>query len=312
PLDGPIAVVRVDPAPGFIALKDDSLLKQLLINIEIGRVKNVNKNPVAEKAIQELEEELLRQEPGGGAINQLDLSIAIARLNARIRFSGLSSRELWTQRSQFTHEQLPILDRDIIVAQHKKRSENHSASSMSKHKSGKSVSTPSLNVGDLVYLYTDKDKSRARNRYLVVSVDGEWCHIKKFVGNQLRSTSYKAKVKECYKVPSDFTPATFHSYSSVDTPSDDENDPPEGPSIPLTLSEPATRDTPVEPDIPILIGTNDEHGPDHHETPSQPDNTHISHEMPSSGTLAEPFTQEQARPKRTSKPPRYLEDYVRY
>ena len=122
PLDGPIALVRVDPAPGFIALKDDSLLQQLRINIEVGRVKNVNKNPVAERAVQELEEELLRQEPGGGAVNQLDLSIAIARLNARIRFSGLSSRELWTQRSQFTHEQLPISDRDIIVEQYQKRS----------------------------------------------------------------------------------------------------------------------------------------------------------------------------------------------
>ena len=28
PIDGPIAVVRVDPAPGFVALKDDSLLHQ--------------------------------------------------------------------------------------------------------------------------------------------------------------------------------------------------------------------------------------------------------------------------------------------
>ena len=94
-------------------------MKQLRINIEIGRAKNVNKNPVAERAIQELEVELLQREPGGGAVSQLDLSVAIARLNARIRFSGLSSRELWTQRSQYNHEQLPISDRDIIIEQHK-------------------------------------------------------------------------------------------------------------------------------------------------------------------------------------------------
>ena len=62
----------------------------------------------------------------------------------------------------------------------------------------------SLNVGDLVYLYSDKDKSRARSRYLIVTVDGEWCYIKKkFTGNQLRANSYKVKLKECYKVPSD-------------------------------------------------------------------------------------------------------------
>ena len=119
PLDGPIACVRVDPAPGFMALRDDGLSQKLRINIEVGRVKNVNKNPVAVRTIQELEEELLRQEPGGDAVTMLDLSIAIARLNARIRFSGLSLRELWTQRSQFTHEQLPILDRNIILEQKK-------------------------------------------------------------------------------------------------------------------------------------------------------------------------------------------------
>ena len=269
PLDGPIACVRVDPAPGFMALRDDGLLQKLHINIEIGRVKNVNKNPVAERTIQELEEELLRQKPGGGAVTMLDLSIAIARLNARIRFSGLSSRELWPQRSQFTHEQLPILDRNIILEQNKNRSGNHGSSSMSKHKSGKSVATPSINVGDLVYLYTDKDKSRARDRYLVVSVDGEWYLIKKFVGNQLRAMSYKLKVKACYKVPSDFTTSAPHNYSSIGNQIDDEDDPPKGPSIPITLSQPLTNEPPFEHDIPIVIQNHDEH--DKVQPPSYPE-----------------------------------------
>ena len=93
PLDGPVAIVRVDPAPVLIAMKDDSLLQPLRISIEIGKIKNINKNPVAERPIQQLEEEFLRQEPGGWAVTQLNLSIAIARLNAWIRFSGLSSCE---------------------------------------------------------------------------------------------------------------------------------------------------------------------------------------------------------------------------
>ena len=87
PLDGPVAIVKVDPAAGFIALKDDSLLQQLRISTEIGRVKNINKNPVAERAMQGLEKEFLHQEPGGGAVTQLDLLIAIARLNAHLIFS---------------------------------------------------------------------------------------------------------------------------------------------------------------------------------------------------------------------------------
>ena len=97
PLDGPPAVISVDPAPGFMALRNDETLKSFRLSLEIGRVKNPNKNPVVEKAILELEEELLKQEPTGGAVSQLGLVIAVSRLNPRIRYSGLSARELWTK-----------------------------------------------------------------------------------------------------------------------------------------------------------------------------------------------------------------------
>ena len=36
---------------------------------------------------------------------------------------------------------------------------------------------------------------------LVVSVDGGWCNVTKFVGAQLRRTLYRVKICECYKVP---------------------------------------------------------------------------------------------------------------
>ncbi|KAK3748513.1 hypothetical protein QZH41_008577, partial [Actinostola sp. cb2023] len=85
PLDGPPAVIRTDPAPGFKALTEDKFLHQQRITLEIGRVKNPNKNPVAEKAIQELENELLRLDPLGGSISSVTLAIATATLNARIR-----------------------------------------------------------------------------------------------------------------------------------------------------------------------------------------------------------------------------------
>ena len=81
PLDGPPAVISVHPAPGFMALRNDETLKSFRLSLEIGRVKNPNKNPVVEKAILELEEELLKQEPtgAGGPVSQLCLSIAVAR-----------------------------------------------------------------------------------------------------------------------------------------------------------------------------------------------------------------------------------------
>ena len=158
PLDGPPAVIRVDPAPGFMALRNDETLKSLRLSLEIGRVKNPNKNPVAEKAILELEEELLKQESTGGPVSQLSLAIAVARLNSRIRYSGLSAREFWTQRSQFTHEQMPISDRENLIRQHTLRAQNHPSSEKSKHKSKKSATSYNIYVGDLVYLYSDKDK----------------------------------------------------------------------------------------------------------------------------------------------------------
>ena len=51
-LDGPNDVIRTDPALGFASLVDDKFLLHHRIRIETGRVKN--KNPVAEKSVEEL------------------------------------------------------------------------------------------------------------------------------------------------------------------------------------------------------------------------------------------------------------------
>jgi hypothetical protein len=102
PINGPIAVVRTDPAQGFCALVGDMLLKKHCIMIEIGRIKNKNKNPVAKKAIQKLHDEIIRQEPLPGRINPLLLALAVATLNSRIRCRGLSAREMLTQKISST------------------------------------------------------------------------------------------------------------------------------------------------------------------------------------------------------------------
>lgn len=68
PLDGPHAIIRTDPAPRFDALVNYERLHLPRISIEIADAKSLNKNPVAERAIQELEHELLLQEPQGGPV----------------------------------------------------------------------------------------------------------------------------------------------------------------------------------------------------------------------------------------------------
>ena len=244
PLDGPPAVIRSDPAPGFNALTNDELLRQHRITLEIGRTKNINKNPVAEKAVQELEMELLRQDPLNGTVTPLSLSAATATLNSRIRSRGLSAREMWTQRDQFSGSQLPVNDRDLITEQHNERLRNHPFSVKAKAPSGKSITPPPIYVGDLVYLYTDRSKSSPRDRYMVVSTEENWCNIKKFRGSQLRNTSYRVKRSECYKVPSHIEPRVNPQPSDS---SDDEDalctqtpspQPPKTPDIPAEISLP--------------------------------------------------------------------------
>lgn len=119
PLDGPHAIIRTNSDPAFKALLNDELLQRHRISLETGRVKNTNKNPVAKKAIQELEEELLKQEPRGRLVSPKTLSIVTACLNSRIRSRGLSTREMWTQRDQFTNSQVPLADQDLPPSQPK-------------------------------------------------------------------------------------------------------------------------------------------------------------------------------------------------
>lgn len=245
PMDGPPAVIRTDPAPGFKALVNDSLLQKHRITIELGHAKNPNKNPVAERAVQELENELLRQEPLGSSVSPLTLAVATSALNSRIRSRGLSSREMWTQRDQFSNKQLPLADDHIISLQHEQRLSNHPLSERSKAPGQSRRPTPLIDIGDLVYLHYDLNKSRARDRYLVVAIDPPFCNIKKFIGSQLRSSSYHVKLSECFKVPSDLgdpfraSPTLRKHYSDSDDedgPTTTTHPPPSLPAIPEAIA----------------------------------------------------------------------------
>ncbi|KAK3103665.1 hypothetical protein FSP39_020858 [Pinctada imbricata] len=253
PLDGPPAIIRTDPGPGFIALVNDPLLKDCRLSLEIGRVKNKNKNPVAERAIQELRDEILRLDPTNRTVNTVSLCLALSAVNTRIRSNGLSAREMLTHRNQFTNAQIPVCDRDIILDKHQARLKNHPFSEVSKAPKEKRPDTPSIDIGDLVYLHRDRNKSRARDRYLVVAFEAEWCSIRKFVGNQLRNCSYRVKKSECFRVPSDSNDLYLPT-DVVDECSSDDNEeapaphahsylpPSPAPDIPIEISASGTSD----------------------------------------------------------------------
>ncbi|CAG2214876.1 unnamed protein product [Mytilus edulis] len=187
--------------------------------------KNVNKNPVAEKAIQELEDEILRTNPSSLVLTPLTLSLVTARLNTRIRNRGLSAREMWTQRDQFSNNEIPLTDQNLIIAQHEQRLKNHPHSEKTKCPSGKLPVCPDLEIGDIVYLRCDLNKTKSRDRYLVVAVDTPWCNI------------------HCYKVA--YEVSQLENIQSLLPHSDDDDDervndissPPSVPVIPKAISD---------------------------------------------------------------------------
>ena len=156
--------------------------------------------------------------------------------------------------------------------------------------------TLNIDVDDIVYLYCDRNKSRSRCRYLVVSVDGVWLNVSKFIGNQLRATSYRVKRSECYKVAAHtLGPPTAYQYDdSTSTPTYDTTPKPRS-SIPTQLLYPVTPDdaqsvhpipdaqTPVVPDEEKQESENEENFP--------------AEELP-------------PRPSRRRRPPEYLSDFA--
>ena len=215
---------------------------------------------------------------------------------------------------------MPLSDYDLILGKHEQRSTNHASSEKSKNPRGLVPNTPSLQVGDIVYLISDKDKSRARDRYIVVSIDFPWCFVKKFSGSQLRATSYKVKLSECYAT----SPSVIVADHSGPPASQDQDDEPS----PVTPAVPAASVLPESPPPapPELTSVPS----DEEQFPSSTcDDTTV--EVPSLPVLqGEPSTSATApdqalpscpssspetpgpRPQRQRKPPSYLNEYVRF
>ena len=143
--------------------------------------KNMNKNPVAKRAIQELGLELLRMSLEGGPMSAVTLALVTSRMNSRIRAGGLSAQEIWTQHDQMSGSQLAMSDKTIINQQ--ARHANHPASAKSKSRCHTHHS-PKLHVGALVYLKGDRDKCRAREKYMVVQIDNDMCMVRKLTQSQ--------------------------------------------------------------------------------------------------------------------------------
>ena len=200
-LRNPKCIIRVDGAAGFASLDKDPFLIKHGIHIEHGRLKNRNKNPIAEKAIQELEMEIKRCYPEGGPLSRVQLASCTAILNSRIRNRGLAAREILFQRDNQTGEQLNFTDDLLAQAQLEKRLANHNSSAMSQAPKGKHAVRADISVGDLIYLKCDGGKHDVRDKYIVVRMEADHLLARKLAGSQFRSKSYELKYSEVYPVP---------------------------------------------------------------------------------------------------------------
>lgn len=280
PLSQP-AIIRTDPASGLRSLLNNDSLKAFNMSLEIGDEKNINKNPIAEKAIEELRAELVRLQPLGGKISPLTLSRAISNLNGRIRHNKLSAFEVWTQREMSTGDTLKLNDTDLINNKVGQRVKQHASSAKYKARGDTNIKTVAVKKGDIVYLYSDRNKSRSRDKYLVVGVGEDHAFVQKFTGNQLRSRQYRVKRTDLITVPSDQT---------VPQPSVSETHPPVSPR----------RSTRQQPEAPVSV-SNDL---------TSSDESEDSDEWNFSSLLPVSATRIQERPRRQVHLPNYLLDYV--
>ena len=223
------------------------------------------------------------------------------------------------------------MTKKLILEQQKRRQENHPASEKSKAPKGHPIPVPSLAIGDIVYLYADRNKHQGRDRYIVISVDNpEWCNIRKFSGKQLRQLSYRVCQSACYKVPSHFIPSTFTFTNrhidnnsgdsdveedlSVEPPHDHAPEPgPEPPvsppEIPSEIYEPHApiHQSPL-PDntLPVVVSPHQDIEPDTDAVSASPSAPVPSPVMPETETA--PLR----RFNRLRKAPKHFDDYVQF
>ena len=77
-----------------------------------------------------------------------------------------------------------------------------------------------VEVGDLVFLYSDGNKNSPRPRYIVTARDKDWVTIKKLQGGLFSNKPYQVKPSEIFKIP-DFTPSSY-GYERESSDTDDE------------------------------------------------------------------------------------------
>ena len=118
---------------------------------------------------------------------------------------------------------------------------------------------PLIDVGDLVYLQL-RQKQVSGSRPIPCRV--RWppfCNIKKFVGSQLRSSSYRVKLSQCFRVPVTTSDPSASLRCHCENSADEDdllpepNPPPSPHDIPDAISVPAFQGSPPSQELPPAL-----------------------------------------------------------
>ena len=145
-------MIRVDCAPALRSLHNDSELGTLGIKVSLGNEKNPNKNPVGDKAIQELELEILKLTNSSSAITASCLTQAVCNLNSRIRYNNLSAKEMFFGRDQLDGRRLHFSDDLLSSQQNARRTYDHLSSAKCKARGAPLAKASGFKVGSLVFI----------------------------------------------------------------------------------------------------------------------------------------------------------------
>ena len=199
-------VIQVDAGPGLVALENDknSSLQSLNIKLDIGRIHNKQKNPIAENAIKEFRKEWLRLLPNGSSLSELERAKITANMNKRIRLNGLAPKEFLLKRSMQNHSPLHVDDGQEGDLQFKRRVEANASQLIRDSVNKKIPVDPNLKIGDLVYIIADLSKSRSREQYIVVKCflknSQRWIIVRK-TQKGLRNKEYLLQASEVFLAP---------------------------------------------------------------------------------------------------------------
>ena len=151
-------IIQVDPASALQTLakecsldfSEDNVLKRLGITIDLGRVHNVNKNPIAENTIREFHKMRLRFNKEGGPVSETELAEIIIEMNRLPRNRGYAAKEIFHRRDKLTNAPINCDDLQLANTQQENRLKNHPHSENNKARGASPAKTEEVNKGDLV------------------------------------------------------------------------------------------------------------------------------------------------------------------